>query len=178
MCAAGGLEVFQMFQIAATAVQAVGAITQGEQQQDYHNFMAAQAEADAQAEKEAGEVRAAKVRRAGIGVQSEATASLAASGVEVGAGTPMRIHEEIGQRYEADALQEILTGNRGAARLRQQAQIERAAGSRAVAAGWRGAFGSVLAGGAEVSKGWKAPGAPKIDDMVPGQYSLGNRQYG
>lgn len=152
--------------VASTAVKTVGALNEGEQQKDYHNFLAAQAEADSQAEKEAGQVRARKVRQAGRAQRSEASAALAASGVEVGAGTALTIDQKIVRNTEEDALQEILTGERKGQRLIQQSQIERSAADRASAAGMRGALGSVLAGGAEIAKGWQQRPAP-VEDRSP-----------
>lgn len=96
--------------ILATAAQAIGAIRQGNQQAAQAEWQSKQAEADARASREAGEVRAEKVRKAGNVQKSQATAALAASGVEVGAGTPVRIAQEITRDAEADAQAELLTG--------------------------------------------------------------------
>jgi len=141
--------------VASTAVQAVGAINEGEERQQMYDYQAAQSEADAQVERELGEVRAAKVRRIGRSTQSEARAALAASGVEVNAGTAVRIDTELARRYEEDAGQEILAGMRRGERQDSQAGLYRRAGENASAAGYSSAFGSVLAGGAEIGKGWK-----------------------
>lgn len=155
--------------VAATAAQVVGQMNkadqleeEGAQRRQMGEFQAQQAEADAVAEREAGEVRASKVRRQGKSTQSEAKAALAASGVEVGAGTPVRIAGEIARRVETDAAEEILLGTRKGRRLDQDAQLFRQGGERAYTAGQSAAdstrvsaFGSVLKGGAEIAKGWK-----------------------
>lgn len=144
--------------IAATAFSAVSAVQQGQQQKKYNEWQAAQAEAEAQAEREMGEIQGARVRRQGRSQQSEARAALAASGVEVGAGTPVQIQGEIERRSEVDALNYILYGERKGARLEQEAAASRLAGKNAQAAGYRGAIGSVLRGGAALSgPGWKTP---------------------
>lgn len=164
-----GLEIFA---IASTAFSAVSSIQQGQQQQKYADYQAAQANADAQAEREAGQVQAKQVRKAGKYQQAEATAALAASGVEVGAGTPLKIDQQIGRNVEADALNTILYGTRTGARLDQQAQGLRASGSNAAAAGVRSAFGSVLsAGSSYYGKGWgsvraEQPPAPVEDRVI------------
>ena len=147
----------EMFQVAATAFSAISSIQQGKEAQRAHDFQAAQAQADAQAEREYGQLRAEKVRKAGKAQQSEARAALAASGLEVGAGTPLLIEQTIGRNAEESAMQEILYGSRKGARLDQEAQAERAAGERARAGGYRGAAGSVLRGGATlIGPGWKS----------------------
>jgi hypothetical protein len=141
--------------IGSTAFNAMGKIQEGQQKKQLYDYQAAQADADAQAEREMGMVRADKVRKAGQRTQSEATAALAASGVEVGAGTPLKIFEEIGADSEEAALQEILYGTRKGARLEQEAQLGRMAGRNARAEGYSGAVGSILSGGAAIAKGWK-----------------------
>lgn len=146
----------EMFMIGSTVFSAVQSLDKGEQEEDFHNFQAEQATADAGAEREAGEVRASRVRRAGKGTKSEAVSALAASGVEVSAGTPIKIQTQITRNAEEDALNEILFGDRKGRRLDQQSDVERAAGERSSNAGYMGAFGSVLSGGAKlVGPGWK-----------------------
>ncbi len=147
---------FEIFSIAATAFSAVSSIQQGRQQERYHDWQAAQAEADAQAEREYGQIQAAKTRRAGKSQQSEARAALASGGVEVGAGTAITIQQEIDRRSELDAQEQILYGNRKGTRLEQDAAAQRIAGDQAKAGGYRGALGSVLRGGATLmGPGWK-----------------------
>jgi len=158
---------------ASMAFSAVQSMNKGDQEQDFHRFQADQAEADATAEREAGEVRASKVRRAGKSAQSEAVAALAASGVEVTAGTPVKIQTQIARNAEEDALNEILYGDRKGRRLDQNAAMERAAGSRAASAGYMGAVSSVLAGGAKMAgDGWKTAAKP-MDWGRTGDFSDG-----
>lgn len=148
-----GMEIFM---IASTAVSAVSQIQQGEQKRDYANYQAAQANADADAEREAAQVRAEQIRKAGRRTQSEARASLAASGIEVSGGSAVTIDDKIAYNTEEDALNEILTGTRRGARLDQEAVGARAAGDNARTAGYMGAFGSVLSSGASYyGSGWK-----------------------
>jgi hypothetical protein len=152
---------FESMMIGFTALSAANQITQGNQAKGFADFQAAQANADAQAEREMGDVRADKVRRAGTRQQSEARAALAASGVEVGAGTALKIFEDISGDTEEAALQDILFGTRKGARLDQEAQALRAAGKNARTAGLMGAGGSILSAGATLTKpGWKRTQAP------------------
>ena len=135
-----GMEIFT---IAATAFQAVSSVSKGNQEKQYYDtkaaeqervagvearnaqFQADQAQADAAAERGAATVKADKVRKQGRQQQSEARAALAAAGVEVGAGTPVKIGATIGRNAEEDALNEILYGDRTAAKLEQQAAMDR-----------------------------------------------------
>jgi len=161
----------EIFMIASTAFSAVSQISQGQQQKRFNEWQAQQAEADAQAERELGQIQADKTRRAGRSQQSEARAALAAGGVEVDSGTPVRIYQEIDRRAEEDALQQILYGTRKGTRLEQEAASQRIAGDRAEAGGYRGAIGSVLRGGANLmGPGWKtvrAEQAPApVEDRV------------
>lgn len=160
------------FLIGSTAFNAISSIQQGRQEKKFANFQAEQANADAQAEREAGQVRADKIRKAGRYQQAEATAALAASGVEVKAGTPLKIAQEIDKNVESDALNEILFGSRTGSRLDQEAQGLRAAGKNAATRGVQRAVGSVLsAGSSYYGRGWggvraEQPPAPVEDRTI------------
>lgn len=159
----------EMLMLGATAMSANAQMQRGEdlaqqgrEREQAGNFMAEQARADAIAEREAAEVKAQKVRKAGAATQSSAKASLAASGVVATAGTAVKIQETIGRRSDEDALNEILYGERKAERLEQDADLAKLSGQRARAAGERGqaasnmaAFGSLFEGGSKVAGGWK-----------------------
>lgn len=148
-----GMEILSMV---ATGLQVVGQLSRGQQQSDYNDWQAEQSRADAQAAREEGEVRAERVRRAGDRQQSEARAALAAAGVEVGAGTPVRIDQQIARDAEWDAQQEILYGQRRGARYDSDAAgYERAAENAQT--------GSMLAAGATLlSPGWR-PSALRVN---------------
>lgn len=153
-----------MMLAAATAVQAVGAISQGQQAKNLGKFQQEQAAADAQAEREAGQVRADKLRKMGQLQKSEARAALSKSGVVADAGSALEIQSDITMRSEEDALSEILTGTRRSSRLNQEGELSRRAGDNAFTAGILGAGKSVLGGAYEYKKtkpGWKEqPPAP------------------
>lgn len=150
MCISAGL----MMAI-STGFQVISAISQGNQQAEQADWQSRQAAADAQASREAGEVRADKVRKAGRAQQSQARAALAASGVEVGAGTPVKIVQDITRNAESDAQSELLSGIYGGKRLDSEAAGLQIAGDNARTAGYMRAGGSLLSAGASVmNKGW------------------------
>jgi hypothetical protein len=140
----------------AMVFQAVQSISQGNQQGAMLDYQAQQAEADAQASREQGQVNAEKVRKAGKYQQSEARAALAASGVETGAGTPVKIAQQILANSEKDAQQQLISGNRQAANLQSEANASKIAASNARTDGYMRAGGSLLQGGANIASGWKA----------------------
>lgn len=150
--------------IAGTAVSAVGAISQGQQAKKMGQFQQEQAAADAQAEREAGQVRADKLRKMGRLQKSEARAALSKSGVVADAGSALEIQSDITMRSEEDALSEILTGTRRSSRLNQEGELSSRAGDNAYTAGILGAGKSVLSGAASYQAlkqpGWKAQQPP------------------
>lgn len=146
----------ELFLIGATTVSAVAQVQRGQQQKKMANFQAAQADADAHAEVEAGQVRADKVRKQLKAARGAAATDFAASGVKIGTGTPLVIDQEIVDDNEENALQEILYGSRKGTRLEQEASGLRLAGKNAEREGFMGAAGSVLSGGAQYyGGGWK-----------------------
>lgn len=146
-----GLEVLML---AGTAVSTISAIEQADAAKDRGRALAQMAEKDAALEREAAGKRAESIRRAGRAQQSEARAALSASGVEVSAGTPVRIQREIGRLAEEDAMEELLYGSRAGERLEDQASMQRRAGRNAQRAGYLDAGGSVLSGGARAYDSW------------------------
>ena len=141
MCISAG-----MLSMISTAVSVISSLSQASQKQDYYDYQAEQARADAQAEREAADVRAEKIRKLGTKQQSEAKAALAGAGVEVGAGTPVRIAQQIQKNAEEDARQELLYGERQAKRLEASADGYLIAGDNAMDAGMLRAGGSLLEG--------------------------------
>lgn len=142
------ISIGTMLSIASTAMSFIGQMSQGQQQQDWAEYQAEQARADAQAAREEGQVRAEKVRKLGKRQQSEARAALAAAGVEVGAGSAVVIDQQIGRNAEADAQEELLSGVRRSQRLEQDAAASEIQGSNAMTR-------SMLAAGGSVATGWR-----------------------
>lgn len=130
------------FEIAALALMAAGTATtlygvdtQAKQGEANAKFQAAQAEADARVETDAAKIEAQRIRDAAKKQRSQAIAAAAASGVDVNSPTALRINEDITRNAEEDAVLTILGGRDSAARMGQQAQASRIAGSNARTAG-------------------------------------------
>ncbi|SQC86372.1 Uncharacterised protein [Klebsiella pneumoniae] len=111
--------------IGASVLAAGGAVYSGQQQKKMSNYQAAQAEADAEASRKAARVEADRIRKAGREQAAAANASLAASGVETGEGTALRITSGITGDAEQDAYTTILNGMNTGARYNAQAQADR-----------------------------------------------------
>lgn len=141
--------------IGASVLAAGGAVYSGQQQKKMSNYQAAQAEADAEASQKAARVEADRIRKAGARQAAAANAAMAASGVETGEGTALRITSGITEDSEQDAYQTILNGANSASRLQAQAQADRFSGNNAATAGYINAGSSLLSGGAKAYNGWK-----------------------
>lgn len=151
----------EMLMVASSAVSAIGALQQGQQQKAYANYQAAQAEADAKAERDAAEIHADKIRKAAKLQAGEARAALAGSGVDVGQGTPVDINSSIYKNAEEDAWTTILGGKAKGAQLDAQAQGLRISGDNAETASYFNAAGSALSGAVQIGKGWKTAAGSK-----------------
>lgn len=133
--------------VGSTALQATGALAQGQQMKSYNNYRADQANADADYERGMGVVRAGKVRKAGRYQQGAVTAGYAGAGVDVNSGTPAAVGERLQRDISEDAVTQLLTGQRRGAQLDAQAAGDRAAGKNAVTNSLLSATSSVFSGG-------------------------------
>ena len=140
--------------VASSVLAAGGAVYSGQQQKKMANYQAAQAEADAEASKASAKVEAERIRKAGRQQAAAATASLAASGVDTGEGTALRITSGITGDSEQDAFQTILSGNNQSTRLNAQAQADRISGKNAATSGYIEAGSSLLSAGSKAYSGW------------------------
>ncbi|WP_139512676.1 hypothetical protein [Klebsiella michiganensis] len=138
----------------ASLLSGAGAVVSGLQQQKMANYQASQAEADAEAEKASAKVEAERIRKAGRQQASAANAALAASGVDTGEGTALRVTSGITGDAEQDAYQTIFNGINTSNRLRSQAQADRISGSNAATAGYISAGSSLLSAGSKAYSGW------------------------
>lgn len=146
--------------VAGSVVGAGSAIMGGIQQKEAADTNAELTRRQAAQEKDAAVAQAEKIRRAGRQQQAEATANLAASGISVGAGTPIRISNEIYRTSEQDAYQTILSGARAQTSGNIQAGMLNASGDNAMTSGLINAGGSLLGGAAATYKaGWAKKGA-------------------
>ncbi len=155
MCTGTTFALYAM--AAAAAVGAYASIQSAEQQKDWNEYQGKQAEADAKAEKSAAEVHAEKIRKLARIQASEANASLAGSGVEVGEGTALNINKEIYANAEEDAVMTIFGGSDRAARGNAEAAGYRLKGSQAQQAGYLNATSTILGAAGGMAKGWKSP---------------------
>ncbi|WP_407059340.1 hypothetical protein ACKZDW_04270 (plasmid) [Ralstonia syzygii subsp. celebesensis] len=151
-----GIETIALGVIAAGSLLGAGsAIYGGMAARDQAETQAELSRRQAAQDQDAAMAQAEKIRRAARIQQGEATANLAASGVSVGAGTPLRISNEIYKNSEQDAYQTILSGNRAYASGQAQAGIYDAAGSNAMTTGFLNAGSSLLGGvSAMYRSGW------------------------
>jgi hypothetical protein len=140
----------------SAALGAYGNVQQGKQAKKYYNYQADQAMADAEAERQMGEARAGRVRKAGVLAQSQVRAGYGASGVDVNTGTPVAVATQLQRDISSDALTELLTGQRRAASLQATAAGQRQAGANAQQAGYNRAAGSLLSGAAGIAQAREA----------------------
>lgn len=149
-----GIEVALL--AAGTALAAGSAIYGGIQQKQAADTQAELTRRQAAQNADTAVAQADKIRKAARQQQAEATANLAASGVSVGSGTPIRISNEIYKTSEQDAYQTILSGNRAQASGDIQAGMLETAGQNAATAGYLNAGSSLLSGAASAYKaGWR-----------------------
>lgn len=126
-----------------TLLTTLGQKNQGDAQQQAADFSADQDDLQAAQTLDAARQQAQKIRRAGKSTASTADASYAASGVRVDVGTPTTVGKQIFKDSESDALAALLSGQRQATAIQNQAALTRATGDNAVTAA-RGAAGATV----------------------------------
>jgi hypothetical protein len=143
--------------IGSTAMSATGSVMQGNATRNASYAQAAQEDAQALSVQQQGYQQAKRIRTQGASNESSATASLAASGVNVASGTANDVRTKIVQNSEQDALNTILSSDTKATSLRTQATLDRSSGDDAARAGQIGALTSVLRGASSMTTkyGWK-----------------------
>lgn len=142
--------------MAAAAVSVIGQAQAAKSQKEMYNAHAQQTLNDAAYRDDAALAQAEKIRRAGKTQVGEANASLAASGVKLGEGTPLEVQKKITQNSEEDALSAILSGKRATASADQEAQLLGKAGDNAVTNSYYNSAATVLqTAGAIYRSGWK-----------------------
>jgi hypothetical protein len=142
--------------LATTAiVGAYAAYSSGQSQEEFANYEAKQAEADARAEQGAAQVEAERIRKAGKQAAGEARAALAGSGQDVTSAGALAINREIYRGAEEDAYFALLGGRDRATRLNTDAQLSRSRGREAGRAGTLGAYSSLLQGGTQAYGVWR-----------------------
>lgn len=142
--------------VAGTAYSAYSSQQAGKQASLNADAQSEQAQLDANNAASAANVQADRIRRLARSQASEANASLAASGVEVGAGTAVNINEDIIGNAEEDAAMTIFNGQNAKKRGSVDAANISLNGKQAQSSANSQAVSSVLAGGSSAYFGWKA----------------------
>lgn len=146
--------------VASTAYSAYSSVQQGKQAALNADAQSEQAQIDADNAASAAKVQADRIRKLARNQAGEANAALAASGVEVGAGTALNINQEIYQNAEEDAVMTILNGENQRQRGYTDAANMSIYGQQQKSAANSQAIGSVLSAGAQAGM-WKASAAGK-----------------
>lgn len=141
---------------ASTAYSAYSTVQSGKQANLNAEAQSDQAQIDADGAASAAVVQADRIRRLARTQASSANAALAASGVEVGAGTAININEEIVGNAEEDAALTIFNGQNQKTRGYVDASNIALGGRQNQSAANSQALGSVLSTGAQVGMSWKA----------------------
>lgn len=103
----------------------------GREREATANYQAEQAQADALAERDQGELNASAIRRQGRKQLASANVALAASGLGLESPGAININEDINRSAELDARNAILTGQRRSDNLNASAQALRIGGKQA-----------------------------------------------
>ncbi len=146
---------------AATVYSVYSTQQSGKQAQLNSDAQSEQAQKDADNAASSAVVQADRVRRLARNQASEANASLAASGVETGAGTAININEQIIGNGEEDAALTIFNGQNQKARGYTDASNYTLAGNQARSSANSQSVGTVLSAGAQAGMAWKASAAGK-----------------
>ncbi len=154
---------------AGTAATVYGQQQAAEQAEEAAEAQGRQIATQAGQEIDASNAQAERIRRAARQQQGEAMAALSASGVSVGEGTALKISEEIYKDSESDALNTIISGNRGANHLSEQGRQILQQGRNAKKAANINSFGTILGGATSAANasGWRSAGAGWSGTQAP-----------
>lgn len=131
-------------QMAGSGMSMLGAMDEKKQAKKWAKYQTRQAQADAAAALGAAKVEAGKIRQAATGVQGQAVAATADSGVVVGEGSAGLIEKTIRQRAEEDALMTLFDGEDAFRRGLAQAQAYKIQGKNASQQANSSMFGSLV----------------------------------
>jgi hypothetical protein len=148
----GGISATTMVMMAATAVSAVAGLYAADSADKSADAGAELQRREGAQQADAAMAQAEKIRKAGRAQAGAANAAMAASGVAIGEGTPLRINEAIYQDSESDAYSTLLTGTRRQRSSEEQAGIMESEGKAAKTGGYLSATASVLSAGSSYSK--------------------------
>ena len=163
------LDVATGLSLISTGLKFYSAFKGGEDREDMYQAQAQTAYLDARRAlldarqvREVASVNAAVVRKSGADYRSAARAAFGANGIDVNYGSAVDVQQDITERADQDAINQLLLGERQARTLEdtargllQQGQQYEQAGSNAQRGGWLSAAGSALSGAADVWSKWK-----------------------
>jgi len=161
--------------LAGTAISAGAQVQQGREAKAMGNYQAAQAKADADAERGAAAAYAEKIRKAGDVERGRQRAALAASGASLDSGSADVIDDNIVSAYEEDALVAMFGGE-------NRARSRAAEGESARIAGGRAQRYAMVEAGTTALRGWygyqknNAAGAP-IERRTQGSGGSARQNY-
>lgn len=135
-------------------VSVLSAVAGGQAKKQQAKYEAAEMEYQAAAGAEAAKAEAEQIRKAGTAARSRSRAQLAASGVDVNAGTGGMIQDDISAGFTNDAFVSLLNGSRRGDQLRRSAAFTRMGGEASQDASVINAFGS----GMQAYSGWRTKG--------------------
>jgi hypothetical protein len=143
--------------LASAVIGTTASIYQADTQAKAADANAEMARREGNQQKDAAMAQAEKIRKAGRAATAQANASMAAAGVAIGEGTPLRINEQINMDVEDDAYSTLLTGTRRQRSAEDEGMLMRYQGDSAKTAGYVNAGATLLSSGADYGK-WKAKG--------------------
>lgn len=148
-------------------VSALGQISQGQSdKRDAYN-QAILTEGEAKLQENIGKAEAAKVRKMTRAQVGQASATAAASGVQVGSGSMADLEREIQQAGAQDEFNILVNGDLQSSQLKLQAEQMRKSGRAAAASGNSRALSSALAGASDYAGGrWKRSSKATIGGTV------------
>ncbi len=151
------VSTFAVLSAAGAAIQALGAIREGQAAQSQANFQATILRQQAESERQRAEADEADFRRRQSFILAQRRAALGASGVVQAEGSPLLVSEDFAGEVELQALRIRSGGELRATRAEQQAALQRFQGRAASRAGFvRG--GALLITGAGKSFGGRTAG--------------------
>ena len=154
---------------AGTVAAAVGSIQQGRAAEATGEYNAQVAENNATAEKQRAAYDAGLISERKDKVRSAQEAGMAASGVDVGVGTPVAVLGDTEAQGERDVLARLYGGEVAATAAGNDANLFRAEGRAARKAGNIGAATSLMSGFGKMASGYQTP-TPKYQPLNQARY--------
>lgn len=155
--------------VVGTVAAAVGSIQQGQAAAATGEYNAQVAENNATAEKQRAAYDAGLIDERKDKVRAAQEAGMAASGVDVGVGTPVAVLGDTEAQGERDVLARLYGGETAATASMNDANLFRAEGRAARKAGNIGAATSLMSGFGKIASGYQTP-TPKYQPLNQARY--------